>query len=161
MFITTWQITVRLAWCKLNSGILCTCSYEHADHKIYPCFSLRKNVVKQLRIDYFERMSFINISTWMNCFEVSMPTYLYNTVKNCIDVDIERMWPPTEKQYKIYDHSAVSYVSRAHCIILLHSVGNKFTTTYWYSLLITDLLNSANITVNARSWHLITVTNEA
>ena len=30
MFITTWKITVRLAWCKLNIGILC--SYEHADH---------------------------------------------------------------------------------------------------------------------------------
>ena len=30
---------------------------------------------------------------------------------------------------RVYDHSAVGYVSHAHCILLLYSVGNKITTT--------------------------------
>ena len=38
-------------------------------------------------------------------------------------------WPPAESHYNIYDHSAVVYVSHAHCIGLLCSVGNKVTTT--------------------------------
>ena len=37
-------------------------------------------------------------------------------------------WPPAESHYNIYDHSAVGYVSHAHCNILLCSVGNKITT---------------------------------
>ena len=38
-------------------------------------------------------------------------------------------WPPAESHYNISDHSAVSYVSHTHCIVLLYSVGNKTTTT--------------------------------
>ena len=38
-------------------------------------------------------------------------------------------WPPAESHYNIYDHSVVGYVSHAHCIALLYSVGNKITTT--------------------------------
>ena len=38
-------------------------------------------------------------------------------------------WPPAESHYNIYDHSAVGYVSHAHCIVLLYSVRNKITTT--------------------------------
>ena len=38
-------------------------------------------------------------------------------------------WPPAESHYNIYDHSAVGYVSHAHFIVLLYSVGNKITTT--------------------------------
>ena len=38
-------------------------------------------------------------------------------------------WPPAESHYNIYDHSVVGYVSHAHCIVLLYSVGNKITTT--------------------------------
>ena len=38
-------------------------------------------------------------------------------------------WPPAESHYNIYDHSVVGYVSHAHSIVLLYSVGNKITTT--------------------------------
>ena len=37
-------------------------------------------------------------------------------------------WPPAESHYNIYDHSVVGYVSHAHSIVLLYSVGNKITT---------------------------------
>ena len=37
-------------------------------------------------------------------------------------------WPRAESHYNIYDHFAVGYVSHAHCILLLYSVGNKITT---------------------------------
>ena len=42
-------------------------------------------------------------------------------------------WSPAESHYNIYDHSAVGYVSHAHCIVLLYSVGNKITTTIHYT----------------------------
>ena len=41
-------------------------------------------------------------------------------------------WPPAESHYNIYDHSVVGYVSHAHSIVLLYSVGNKITTTTYY-----------------------------
>ena len=43
-------------------------------------------------------------------------------------------WPPAESHYNIHDHSVVGYVSHAHCIVLLYSVGNKITTTTSYGL---------------------------
>ena len=43
-------------------------------------------------------------------------------------------WPPAESHYNIYDHSVVGYVSHAHSIVLLYSVGNKITTTTWDKL---------------------------
>ena len=38
-------------------------------------------------------------------------------------------WPPAESHYNIYDRSVVGYISHAHSIVLLYSVGNKITTT--------------------------------
>ena len=40
-------------------------------------------------------------------------------------------WPPAESHYNIYDHSVVGYVSHAHSIVLLYSVGNKIATTFF------------------------------
>ena len=34
-------------------------------------------------------------------------------------------WPPAESNYDIYDHFAGGYVSHAHCIELLNSVGYR------------------------------------
>ena len=36
-------------------------------------------------------------------------------------------WPPAKSHYNIYDHSAVGYVSHAHGIALLYSVGSTYT----------------------------------
>ena len=41
-------------------------------------------------------------------------------------------WPPAESHYNIYDHSAVGYVSHAHCIVL-YSAGNNITTATTYN----------------------------
>ena len=41
-------------------------------------------------------------------------------------------WPPIESHYNVYHYSAVDFVTHAHCIVFVYSVGNKTTTTYFY-----------------------------
>ena len=54
-------------------------------------------------------------------------------------------WPPAESHYNIYDHSVVGYVSHAHSIVLLYSVGNKITTT-------TQYISALSMKVATRAW---------
>ena len=50
-------------------------------------------------------------------------TYLWN----------HEYFQTAESPYNIYDHSAICYTSHAHCIGLLHPVGNKIGTPNYYN----------------------------
>ena len=78
------------------------------------CYTVHGNRAKS----YIKCLSFVNDPLSLFWYPVC-PWFLW--------------WPPTESHYNAYDHSAVGYVTHAHCTVLLYSVENCFWLCFLWS----------------------------